>query len=83
MVEKIECEPIELSLGCSGTVDGTVMGDAISSGLEEIKKWTDGNFVINFYPSGQLGGDVELIEGAQMGSVDIFVGATTKRDCIC
>lgn len=76
---KIPCDPIELSLGCSGTVDGTIMGDALDKYLAELKEWTDGNFVINFYPSGQLGGDTELIEGAQMGSVDIFTGAPTSQ----
>lgn len=76
---KIPCEPIELSLGCSGTVDGTIMGEVFYKYLDEIKEWTDGNFVINFYPSGQLGGDVELIEGAQMGSVDMFSGAPTSQ----
>lgn len=76
---KIPCEPIELSMGCSGTVDGTIMGDAIDKYLAELQEWTDGNFVINFYPSGQLGGDTELIEGAQMGSVDIFNGAPTSQ----
>lgn len=76
---KIPCDPIQLSLGCSGTVDGTVMGDALDKYLAELQEWTDGNFVINFYPSGQLGGDTELIEGAQMGSVDIFTGAPTSQ----
>lgn len=76
---KIPCEPITLSMGCSGTVDGTIMGEALDKYLAEIQEWTDGNFVINFYPSGQLGGDTELIEGAQMGSVDIFNGAPTSQ----
>lgn len=76
---KIPCDPIELSMGCSGTVDGTVMGDAIDKYLAELKDWTDGNFVINFYPSGQLGGDTDLIQGTQMGSVDIFNGAPTSQ----
>ena len=76
---KIPCDPIELSMGCAGTVDGTVMGDAIDKYLAELKDWTDGNFVINFYPSGQLGGDTDLIQGTQMGSVDIFNGAPTSQ----
>jgi len=76
---KIACEPIELSMGCSGTIDGTASGDAVYKYLEEIKQWTDGNFVINFYPSGQLGGDAELIEGVQMGSVDIFMGSPSAQ----
>ncbi|MGE4276975.1 MAG: TRAP transporter substrate-binding protein [Lawsonibacter sp.] len=76
---KIACDPIQLSMGCSGTVEGTVMGDGIDKYVAELKEWTDGNFVINFYPSGQLGGDTELIQGAQMGSVDIFNGAPTSQ----
>lgn len=75
----IECEPIELSLGCSGTVDGTIMGDSIAAAIAAAKTWTNGNFVVNFYPGGQLGGDVELIEGTQMGSVDMFTGAPTSQ----
>lgn len=79
MNTSINCDPIEISLGCSGTVDGTVMGDAIYAATEAVKTWTNGNFVVNFYPGGQLGGDVELIEGAQMGSVDMFTGAPTSQ----
>lgn len=75
----IDCEPIEISLGCSGTVDGTVMGDAIYAGIEAVAKWTNGNFVVNFYPGGQLGGDMEMIEGAQIGSIDMFTGAPTSQ----
>ncbi len=76
---KIACEPIELSMGCSGTIEGTASGDAVYKYLDEVKEWTDGNFVINFYPSGQLGGDAELIEGVQMGSVDIFMGSPSSQ----
>lgn len=76
---KIPCEPITLSMGCSGTVDGTIMGDALDKYLAEIQEWTDGNFVINFYPSGQMGSDTEMIEGTQMGSVDIFNGAPSGQ----
>lgn len=79
MVTMIECEPIELSLGCSGTVEGTIMGDSIAAAIEAVNTWTNGNFVVNFYPGGQLGGDVELIEGTQMGSVDMFTGAPTSQ----
>lgn len=76
---KIACDPIELSMGCAGNIDGTVGGDAIYKYMDEIQEWTDGNFKINFFPGGKLGGDAELIEGAQMGSVDIFQGAPTAQ----
>lgn len=75
----IECEPIEISLACSGTVDGTVGGDAIYGAIDKVKEWTGGNFIVNFYPGGQLGGDVELIEAVQMGTVDVIQGAPTSQ----
>lgn len=79
METSISCDPITLSLGCSGTVDGTVMGDAIYSGIEAASRWTNGNFQVTFYPGGQLGGDAELISGMQMGSVDMYTGAPTSQ----
>ena len=79
MQTTIECEPIELSMGCSGTIEGTVQGDAVNAAMEAVSRWTNGAVKVNFYPSGQLGGDLELIEGAQMGSVDLFLGAPTAQ----
>jgi len=79
MTTTIECEPLEVSLGCSGTIEGTVQGDSVEFAQEALERWTNGAVVVNFYPSGQLGGDVELIEGAQMGSVDMFMGAPSSQ----
>lgn len=82
MQTSIDCEPIELSLGCSGTVDGTVLGDAMHSGIEAAAAWTNGSFKVNFYQGGQLGGDAELISGMQMGSVDMYTGAPTSQTTV-
>ncbi len=79
MVTEIDCEPIELSLACSGTVEGTAMGYAVEYATEALSEWTNGAFTVTFYPSGQLGGDTELIEGVQMGTVDIFTGSPTSQ----
>lgn len=76
---QIECEPIELSMACSGSVDGTIQGYAIESAIQAVSDWTGGNFKVTFYPGGQLGGDTELIEAVQMGSVDIYTGAPTSQ----
>lgn len=76
---EIDCEPIELSLGCSGTVDGTARGDAIYAAIEAAKEWTDGKFTVNFYPGGQLGEDSDLIKGVQLGSIDLFTGSSTAQ----
>jgi len=59
MQTTIECEPIELSMGCSGTIEGTVQGDAVNAAMEAVSRWTNGAVKVNFYPSGQLGGDLE------------------------
>ena len=37
---------------------------------------TDGKVRLEIYPSAQLGGERELFEGAQMGTVDLALGAT-------
>ena len=75
----IDCEPIELTMACSGTLDGTVGGDAINAAIQAVSDWTGGNFKVNFYQGGQLGGDTELIEGVQMGTVDLMQGAPTAQ----
>lgn len=79
METSIDAEPVELSFGCSGTVEGTVMGDAIAAGIEAVSEWTGGNVKVNFFPGGQLGGDAEMISGMQMGSVDMYTGAPTSQ----
>lgn len=75
----IECEPIELTFACSGTISGTVGGDAVENAIKYVSEWTNGNFKVNFYEGGQLGGDAELIEGVQMGTVDLYMGTPSSQ----
>lgn len=49
-------------------------------GLETLKELlyerSDGHIVLDIYPSGQLGNESDLLEGLQMGTVDIAVTAS-------
>lgn len=42
---------------------------------EEVREATDGKIEITIYPSGQLGNERDLYEGAQLGSIDMFYAA--------
>ncbi len=79
---KIDCSAdseIELSLGCSGTISGTVNGDAVEFAQSVVEKATDGKVKITLYEGGTLGSDTEMMSGMQMGSVDLFTGAPSGQ----
>ena len=42
---------------------------------DEVRAATDGKIDITVYPSGQLGNERDLYEGAQLGSIDMFYAA--------
>lgn len=42
---------------------------------DEVREATDGKIDITVYPSGQLGNERDLYEGAQLGSIDMFYAA--------
>lgn len=70
---------LELSFACSGNLDGTMQGDIIYKYIDLLAEWSGGSLTIGFYPNAQLGGDVEIIEGTQLGSISIFNGAPTAQ----
>lgn len=79
---KIDCSAdgaIELSLGCSGTISGTINGDAVEFAQQVVEKATDGKVKIVLYEGGTLGSDTEMMSGMQMGSVDMFTGAPSGQ----
>lgn len=79
---KIDCsadEPIELSLGCSGTLGGTVNGDAVEFAQKVVEQATDGKVKVVLYDGGQLGSDTEMMSAMQMGSLDMFTGAPSGQ----
>lgn len=63
---------LTLNIGHSGAPDG--FADIASVKFKEIvEERSGGRFTVEVFPSGQLGGERELVEGAQIGSVDIAV----------
>lgn len=74
----IKCAPVILSLACTTDVEQTARGDAIRAAIGAASEWTDGAFEVRFYPSGQLGGDAEILEGVQTGTLDLYTGSSTS-----
>ena len=52
--------PLQSQLGAGATVFG-----------DEIAKRTGGRFTLQHFPDSTLGGDVELLKGVQLGSIDL------------
>ncbi len=78
-VTEIECEPMEITWGCSGTLTGSIGGDAMEDGMAALERWTNGAMKIDFHQGGELGGDVELIQSVALGNVGVFQGAPTSQ----
>jgi tripartite ATP-independent transporter DctP family solute receptor len=47
------------------------LGAGASSFTEEVAKRTSGRFTVEQFPDSTLGGDVELMKGVQLGSIDL------------
>ena len=65
-----------LKLGIVGHRD-TPEGVGLQAMMEKIRTDTDGRITIDLYPSGALGGEREMLEGLQVGSVDLAYVTTT------
>jgi TRAP-type transport system periplasmic protein len=52
-------------------------GIAMTAFGEEIKKRTAGRYEIRHHPGGALGGDREILEGLQIGTVDLAIPTTS------
>src|SRR5690606_18804832 len=44
---------------------------------EEVARTTDGRVVLNLQGGGALGGDRELLEGVQLGTIDMTISSTS------
>ncbi|KFB09525.1 TRAP transporter substrate-binding protein [Nitratireductor basaltis] len=65
----------ELKVGYSLSQDSHYGVGATAFG-EELEKLTDGKFTIKQYPANALGGEREMVEGAQIGTVDVVITST-------
>ncbi|MBR3165441.1 MAG: TRAP transporter substrate-binding protein, partial [Lachnospiraceae bacterium] len=79
METTIEAEPATFTLACSGTITGTVLGDAVEDAIAALSEWTGGNMVVDFHQGGELGGDLELIESVANGTVSMMQAAPTSQ----
>lgn len=52
-------------------------GIALTAMAEEVKQKTNGRVEIKLHPGGALGGDREVIEGVQLGTVDMTIASTS------
>ena len=66
----------ELNLGFVGRVTAPE-GIAMTAFAEEIKTKTNGRITIRLHPGGALGGDREVLEGVQIGTIDLTVLSTS------
>lgn len=51
-------------------------GYAVSALKAEVAKRTDGRYRLEEFPSGQLGGEREMVEGVQLGTLDLVLTST-------
>jgi tripartite ATP-independent transporter DctP family solute receptor len=51
-------------------------GRAATAFADEIAKASNGKFNVQIFPSSALGGGREMIEGVQLGTIDLYEGAT-------
>ena len=67
-----ELPELTVSVGHSGAPGG--FADVASVRFKElVEERSQGKITVDVFPSGQLGGERELVEGAQIGSVDMAV----------
>lgn len=71
-----KAEVIELKLGLNDPNTSNYYRGAMAI-AEEVEKATDGRIKISVFPSGQLGNEREMVEGAMMDTVDIWTSANS------
>jgi tripartite ATP-independent transporter DctP family solute receptor len=69
-------QPKVLNLGFVGRATAPE-GIALTAFAEEIKAKTNGRIEIRLHPGGALGGDREVLEGVQLGTVDLTISSTS------
>jgi tripartite ATP-independent transporter DctP family solute receptor len=68
-------KPTIIAIAASGNADGTLLGIVSKKYFEDINEISGGKLDIQFFDDGQLGGDMEILEGVRLGSIDIHVGS--------
>ena len=65
----------KLKIGWTNTIDSHY-GVGVTTFGDEIKKRTDGRYTLEYFPSGALGGEREMLEAVQLGTQDMIITST-------
>lgn len=68
-------ETVTLTLGHTWAVTDA-NAEAVEQFVDEVEELSDGELRIEVYPSGQLGEDVEMLEGLGLETIDMWVGGS-------
>lgn len=68
-------KPIELRLGHTGAGPENPMTIGGEVWASEIERLTDGRIIVYTFPDSQLGGERDLMEGIQAGTIDLYTGS--------
>ena len=66
--------PMSLSMASAAALTDTGKGDALSKGFDDLKAWSGGSMVIDFFEGGDKGTDADIIEAVKTGGVSIYTG---------
>ncbi|NEU31381.1 DctP family TRAP transporter solute-binding subunit [bacterium LRH843] len=73
--ESKEAETITIAMG-SVTAEDSPFQMYLLKFKEEVKKGSDGKINVEIFPNGELGGDRDMIEGVQMGTLDGVISSS-------
>lgn len=68
--------PVELTMGHTGAGPGNPITEGGIAWANEIERLSNGSITVNVFPEHQLGGERDLMEGIQGGTVDLYIGST-------
>jgi TRAP-type C4-dicarboxylate transport system substrate-binding protein len=66
--------PMSLSMASAAALTDTVKGNALSKGFDDLKAWSGGSMVIEFFEGGDKGTDEDIIEAVKNGGISIYTG---------
>ena len=68
-----ETEPVvRLSMATSGNWTNVIRGKVFNKYCRKLEEWSDGKLTMSMYDMARLGDDMELLEGVQLGTLNII-----------
>ena len=72
-------ETVQLAVAVSSDWTGVLRGEIFESTAEKLEEWSEGTLSIRLYDRGQLGDDADLIQGVQLGTLNIINGVPASQ----